>query len=98
MRATIAEELRCFRQRVIFRSKPIVVCLDYGIHCNKPLATDTALVMGWHLCAGTSPSVTALLYDIVIVINPCLSPDGHEHIYTQLMQMLDYVTNMEHVF
>jgi hypothetical protein len=76
--------------------KPIVVWLGYGIHGDEPSATDAALVMGWHLCAGTSPDVTALLDDMVIVIDPCLNPDGRERIRTQLVQMSGYVTNMDH--
>jgi hypothetical protein len=76
--------------------KPIVVWMGYGIHGDEPSATDAALVMGWHLAAGTSPDVTALLSDMVVVIDPCLNPDGRERIRSQLVQMSGYVTNMDH--
>lgn len=83
-------------EREAMAGKPIVCWLGYGIHGDEPSATDAALVMGWHLVAGISEDVTTLLDDMVIVIDPCLNPDGRERIQTQLVQMSGYVTNTDY--
>lgn len=76
--------------------KPIVCWMGYGIHGDEPSATDAALILGWHLVAGTSDDVAGLLDDLVVVIDPCLNPDGRERIGTQLRQMSGYVTNTDY--
>ncbi|MEZ5977239.1 MAG: M14 family zinc carboxypeptidase [Planctomycetota bacterium] len=78
------------------KDAPAVIWMGYGIHGDEPAPSDAALVMAWHLVSGTSPDVTKLLDECVVVIDPCLNPDGRERIRSQYVQMSGYVTNTDH--
>ncbi len=57
---------------------PEVVWLSYGVHGNEPSATNAALVVLYHLAALDTPEHRAFLADTIVVIDPCLNPDGHD--------------------
>lgn len=56
---------------------PEVVWLGYGVHGNEPSASNAALVVLYHLAAATGPEIEAFLADTIVVLDPCLNPDGH---------------------
>jgi hypothetical protein len=56
---------------------PEVVWLGYGVHGNEPSASNAALVVLYHLAAATGPEIEAFLEDTIVVLDPCLNPDGH---------------------
>jgi len=57
---------------------PEVVWLGYGVHGNEPSATNAALVVLHHLAALDSAEHSAFLEDTIVVVDPCLNPDGHD--------------------
>jgi hypothetical protein len=75
---------------------PAVAWLGYGIHGDETSGVDAAALLAWHLAAGTSPDVTELLDRLVVVIDPCLNPDGRQRFLAQLEQMAGYVTDLDH--
>jgi hypothetical protein len=75
---------------------PLVVWLGYGIHGDEPSATDAALAMGWYLAGARDARVRRWLEDMVIVIDPCLNPDGRERIRGQLLQFEGYQPTLDH--
>ncbi|MEZ6013543.1 MAG: M14 family metallopeptidase [Planctomycetota bacterium] len=57
---------------------PEVVWLGYGVHGNEPSASNAGLVVLYHLAAATGPEFEAFLERTIIVLDPCLNPDGHD--------------------
>ena len=55
---------------------PVVVWLGYSIHGNEASGANAAPLVAYHLAAGRSPEVTALLEQAVVLIDPSLNPDG----------------------
>ncbi|MHC4376512.1 MAG: M14 family zinc carboxypeptidase [Planctomycetota bacterium] len=75
---------------------PLVTWLGYGIHGDEPSATDAALAMGWYLAGARDERVQRWLENMVVVIDPCLNPDGRERIRTQLLQLEGYQPSLDH--
>lgn len=57
---------------------PLVVGLYYSIHGNEPSGGNAAPLVAYHLAAGTGPAMRAFLEQTVILIDPCLNPDGFD--------------------
>ncbi|MHC4895415.1 MAG: M14 family zinc carboxypeptidase [Planctomycetota bacterium] len=54
--------------------------MGYSIHGDETSGADAAPVLAWHLVAGTSDDVTALLDEVLVVIDPNMNPDGRARI------------------
>ncbi len=55
---------------------PLVVKLGYGIHGNESSAQNASLLTAYHLVAGSSAELDAILENTIILIDPSLNPDG----------------------
>lgn len=66
------------RASEIARTNPAIVWLSYNVHGNEPSCTETALRLSHLLAAGRSARLDEILDSLVIVIDPCLNPDGRE--------------------
>ncbi len=67
-------------------SIPAIAWLAYVIHGNEMSGTDAALAAIYHLAAGTDDSVTSLLNDTVVLIDPLMNPDGRDRCIIQITQ------------
>ena len=57
---------------------PAIVWFSFNIHGNEPSSTETAIQLAYTLAASDDPQVRAILDNVVLVIDPCLNPDGRE--------------------
>jgi hypothetical protein len=57
---------------------PAVINMGYGVHGNEPSASNVAPLVAYHLAAGRGEVHERLLRDLVILIDPCLNPDGFD--------------------
>lgn len=55
---------------------PVVVNFNYSVHGNEPSGASAALVMAWYLAATKGDAIQALLDKTIILLDPCLNPDG----------------------
>lgn len=55
---------------------PLVVNMGYGVHGNESSGSNAAPVVAYHLAASQSKEVADLLANTVILLDPCLNPDG----------------------
>jgi hypothetical protein len=58
------------------KDMPVVVWMGYSVHGNEASAINASIVAGYHLAAAQGAEIDALLKDAVILIDPCLNPDG----------------------
>lgn len=61
---------------VAIESMPVVVNLGYGVHGNESSASNASVLIAYYLAAAQSEEVNALLRNTVILLDPCLNPDG----------------------
>ena len=60
-----------------------VVWLSYNVHGNEAVSTEAALRTLYEL---TTPRADAWLRDVVVVLDPCLNPDGRDRYVTGYRQ------------
>ena len=57
---------------------PVIVWMGYGIHGNEPSATHAGVLLAYHLASARDAFTVNLLKNTVILLDPCLNPDGFE--------------------
>ena len=55
---------------------PVVVRLGYGVHGNESSASNSSVLAAYYLAASLDQAVLDYLDKMVILIDPCLNPDG----------------------
>ncbi|MAF66920.1 MAG: hypothetical protein CMJ84_14850 [Planctomycetes bacterium] len=82
-------------QAVIERTPP-VAWMAYSIHGDELSGTDAAVALGYHLAADTSAATAELLSAVVVVIDPCMNPDGRQRIIGMVEQAAGYTPNFDY--
>ena len=59
-------------------SLPAVLWLSYNVHGNEASASEAALWTVYQLIDGTDPASKQIREDALVIVDPCLNPDGHE--------------------
>ena len=57
---------------------PVVVHMGYGVHGNEASGPEAAMLVLYHLAAGSGPAVDDLLDRAVIIMDPNYNPDGRD--------------------
>ncbi|MEL6675180.1 MAG: M14 metallopeptidase family protein [Bacteroidota bacterium] len=55
---------------------PVVVNLGYNIHGNEPSGGNAALLVAYYMAAAQGDFVEQVLDNAVLMLDPCLNPDG----------------------
>ncbi len=64
------------------KETPAIAWLSFGVHGNEPSPSEAAMELSHRLL--TTPEGEKLLSRLVIVIDPCLNPDGRERYVSAL--------------
>lgn len=59
-------------------SMPVIVYMGYSIHGNEASGSEAALLLLYHLAAGSGPSVQQVLDQAVVLLDPMMNPDGRD--------------------
>jgi Zinc carboxypeptidase len=65
---------------------PIVVWMGYSVHGNEASGTNSSLLSIYYLAAAQGPSIDSLLRESVILVDPCINPDGGNRFSTWVNQ------------
>ena len=55
---------------------PIVLYQGYSIHGNEPSGTNAAMLYAYYLAASNSKDLLNKLENSIILLDPCMNPDG----------------------
>lgn len=55
---------------------PLVINLGYGVHGNESSATNASVLTAYYLASAQGDKVDKLLANSIILLDPCLNPDG----------------------
>jgi Zinc carboxypeptidase len=80
----------------LVRDLPACAWMGYSIHGDETSGADAAPLVAYRLIAGQDAEVKALLDEVVVVMDPCLNPDGRERIRAMTHWMSGYRTNLNH--
>lgn len=56
---------------------PAIVWMSYNVHGNEASASEAA-ILTLHALAGGDARAAAWLEDVVVILDPCINPDGHD--------------------
>ncbi|NTE05176.1 zinc carboxypeptidase [Agrobacterium tumefaciens] len=59
-------------------NQPVITWLSYNVHGNEANSTETSMKMLYTLASGTNQQANSWLKNTVVVIDPCLNPDGRD--------------------
>lgn len=59
-------------------SMPLIVRLGYTVHGNESSGANAAVLVAYYLAAARGNDMDSLLSKTVILIDPCLNPDGYQ--------------------
>ncbi len=57
---------------------PVIVWLSYNVHGNEPASSEAAMQTLFDLVDPANSRTKAWLKNTVVIIDPCLNPDGHD--------------------
>ncbi|MEM9703770.1 MAG: M14 family zinc carboxypeptidase, partial [Planctomycetota bacterium] len=57
---------------------PAVIWAGYGVHGDEPSASNAAALVAYHLAASTSDQTARILDRCVVLLDPCMNPDGFD--------------------
>lgn len=60
------------------REIPGVILLGYSVHGNEPSGGNSSLLTAYYLAAAEGEKVQKLLKNNIIIVDPCLNPDGFD--------------------
>ncbi|SDY80330.1 M14 family zinc carboxypeptidase [Hymenobacter psychrophilus] len=61
-----------------YRTLPVVVSLNFGVHGNESSSSEAALLLAYYLTASTAPETKQWLEQAVVTIDPLENPDGRD--------------------
>ncbi|TDG37537.1 zinc carboxypeptidase [Pedobacter changchengzhani] len=64
--------------QVDLASQPVIVWLSYNVHGNEANSTETSMKTLYTLASGLNNEANQWLKNTVVVIDPCLNPDGRD--------------------
>ena len=59
-----------------YSQMPVVLYQGYSIHGNEPSGSNAAMLYAYHLAASNSKKLLNALKNSIILLDPCLNPDG----------------------
>jgi hypothetical protein len=62
----------------IARETPPIGWINFGTDGNETSAFECSMQLAYQLAAGTDPLTRKILDNVVVILNPCLSPDSHQ--------------------
>ena len=68
--------------KVDIKNLPSVVYQGYSVHGNESSGANAALLVAYHLAASKSKEVAYLLENEIILLDPCMNPDGFHRFST----------------
>ncbi|MBD3377930.1 zinc carboxypeptidase [candidate division KSB1 bacterium] len=69
-----------------------VVFMGYSVHGNEASGSHASVMLAYHLVAGMGPEHQEHLDNLVVIIDPCLNPDGFDRFVQWVNQYQGKVT------
>ncbi len=67
---------------------PAIAWLSYNVHGNEAVSSEAFMGVLYGLVSGTNLSAQRVLANTVVILDPCLNPDGHDRYVNWYNQMV----------
>ena len=58
--------------------QPLIHWMSYNVHGNEPSSSEAAMQVSYRLAAAQDEETASMLDEMVMIIDPCLNPDGRD--------------------
>lgn len=65
---------------------PAIVWLSYNVHGNEASSTEVSMKLLYQMAYGGNDTLNNYLKNVVVIIDPCLNPDGRDRYVNWFMQ------------
>ncbi|MBR9997769.1 MAG: zinc carboxypeptidase [Cyclobacteriaceae bacterium] len=72
--------------------EPVVIWMGYSVHGNEASGSNASLLVAWYLAANISSEMNDVLEKTVVLIDPCINPDGFSRFAQWVNQFRSKVT------
>lgn len=79
----------------IIRENPGIYWLSYNVHGNEASSTEAVMQVAYRLAAGRDKETKAILDNSVVILVPCLNPDGRDRYVYWYKSAQSHVTNAD---
>ena len=93
LRLASGEALSDNDAEALIAAQPVLPWLSYNVHGNEPSSTEAAMQVAYRLAAATDNSTRDLLAHAVVLLDPCLNPDGRDRYVYWYRSMASHVVN-----
>lgn len=62
----------------LVKGLPSIVWLSYNVHGDEPASTEAAIKTAYELVNSNQENITNWLKNTIVIIDPCLNPDGRD--------------------
>ncbi|MFB6454846.1 M14 family metallopeptidase [Chitinophaga sp. Hz27] len=59
-------------------TQPVIVWLSYNVHGNEAVSTEASMKTLYELVNNANAQTQQWLHNVVVIMDPCLNPDGHD--------------------
>ena len=59
-------------------NQPVIHWMSYNVHGNEPSSSEAAMQVAYRLAAAEDDETQQMLDSLVIIIDPCINPDGRD--------------------
>jgi len=74
-------------------TQPVIPWLSYNVHGNEGSSTEAAMQVAYRLAAGTDDATRSLLEQAVVILDPCINPDGRDRYVYWYTSMHNTIVN-----
>jgi len=72
---------------------PLIVWLGYTVHGNEASGSNAAVLMAYYLAAAQGETIEQILSETVVLLDPCMNPDGYQRFATWTNRYQSTTTN-----
>ena len=74
---------------------PVIVWLSYNVHGNEPSSSEVSMKVLYEILSGKNSSLNEWMKNTVVIIDPCLNPDGRDRYVNWLTQVIGKLPNAD---
>ena len=82
-------------EEALLAETPAIAWMGYSIHGDETSGVDGGLGFAYHLIAAQGDEIEHLLDETVVVIDPCMNPDGRERYRAMMLQSAGAVPSLD---
>ena len=79
----------------IIRENPGIYWLSYNVHGNEASSTEAVMQVAYRLAAGQDKETKSILDSSIVILVPCLNPDGRDRYVYWYKSAKSHVTNTD---